>query len=174
MDARMIHLSDSSQKCAALVMCRACIKHGENPCRLKQMFYFVIPAFAILAAIPFCSTVKAVSYNTHIWGAFYNFSHPVLYQIYEIRFCPVFAIIFYLISFLVLRLKKSDAVEWAKIFFAAASGALGFGLLRLIFFSLHSENQVWFDFWEETTELIFVAGVGFILWAFRKSLFAKS
>jgi hypothetical protein len=51
---------------------------------------------------------------------------------------------------------------------------MGFSLLRLIFFSLHSDNQVWFDFWEEVTELMFVAAIAFILWAFRKSLFAKS
>jgi rhodanese-related sulfurtransferase len=174
MDDRLIHLSDSGQKCAALALCRACVKYGDNPCRLKQMFYFVIPACAILAAIPFSSAVKAVSYNTHIWGTFYNFSHSVLYQIYEIRYCPFFAIILYLISFLVLRFKTSDAIEWAKIFFAAATGAIGFGLFRLILFSLHSDNQIWFNFWEETTELIFVAGVCFVLWAFRKVLFAKS
>jgi rhodanese-related sulfurtransferase len=171
MDTRLIHLSDPGQKCAALGICRACIKYGVNPCRLKQMFYFLMPACAVLAAIPFSSAVKAVSYNTHIWGTLYNFSHSVLYQIYEIRYCPVAAIIFCLISFLALRFKKNDAIEWAKIFFSSAVGAMGFGLFRLVLFSLHSENQVWFSFWEETTELVFICGVCFTLWSFRKSLF---
>jgi rhodanese-related sulfurtransferase len=173
MDDRLIHLSDPNRKCAALLLCRACVKYGDHPCRLKQIFYFVIPAVAILAAIPFSSDVKSVSYNTFIWGTFYNFSHSVLYQIYEIRFCPVFAILFSLSSLLVLRYKKNDAIQWAKIFFAAAGGALSFGLFRLIFFSLHSDNQVWFNFWEEATELIFVTGVAFTLWAFRKALFSQ-
>jgi rhodanese-related sulfurtransferase len=173
-DDRLIHLSDPDRKCAALTMCRSCIKYGANPCRLKQMFYFVIPAGAVLAAIPFCSNVKAVSYNTYVWSTFYNFSHSVLYQIYEIRYCPTFAIIFFLISFFVLRCKKNDAIEWAKIYFSAAIGALGFGLLRLVLFSLYSDNQIWFNFWEEITELIFVAGVCFTLWAFRTTLFAGS
>jgi rhodanese-related sulfurtransferase/cell shape-determining protein MreD len=174
MDDRLIHLSDPNRKCAALILCRACVKYGDHPCRLKQMFYFVIPAAIVLAAIPFSSNVKAVSYNTHVWGTFYNFSHSVLYQIYEIRFCPIYAMLFSLISLLVLRFKKTDAIKWAKIFFAAAGGALSFGLFRLIFFSLHSDNQVWFNFWEEATELIFVAGVAFTLWAFRKTLFSQS
>ncbi len=173
MDARMIHLSDPGQKCAALAVCRTCIKYGDNPCRLKQMFYYFIPACIVLSAIPFSSAVKAVAYNTHVWGTFYNFSHSVFYQIYEIRFCPIFAIIFYVISFLVLRFKKNDAIGWAKIFFGAASGAIGFGLFRLILYSLHSDNQVWFNFWEEATELIFVCGVCFTLWSFRKSLFER-
>jgi hypothetical protein len=173
MDDRLIHLGDPNRKCAALMLCRACVKFGDHPCRLKQMFYFVIPAVAVLAAIPFCSGVKSVSYNTRIWGAFYNFSHSVLYQIYEIRFCPVFAILFSLISLLVLRFKKTDAIKWAKVFFAAAGGSLSFGLFRLIFFSLHSDNQVWFNFWEEATELIFVTGVAFTLWAFRKTLLSQ-
>jgi rhodanese-related sulfurtransferase len=171
MDARLIHLSDPGQKCTALMMCRACIKYGKNPCRLKQMFYFIIPACVVLAAIPFSSPVRAVAYNTHIWGTFYSFSHSVFYQIFEIRYCPIFAIVFYLISLLVLRFKKNEAIEWAKIFFAAASGSLGFGMFRLVLFSLYSENQVWFNFWEEATELIFVAGACFVLWSFRKSLF---
>jgi rhodanese-related sulfurtransferase len=173
MDNRLIHLSDPNQKCAALLLCRSCVKYGNNPCRLKQMFYFVIPAVAVLAAIPFSSNVKPVSYNTFIWGAFFNFSHSVLYQIFEIRFCPIYAILFCLISFLVLRFKRNDAIVWAKIFFAAACGAFSFGIFRLILFSLHSDNQVWFNFWEEATELIFVSGVCFTLWAFRKSLFGR-
>jgi phage shock protein E len=173
-DNRLIHLSDPNRKCAALLMCRACIKYGDNPCRLKQLFYFAIPASAIVAAIPFSSQVKAVSYGTHILGTFYYFSHSVLYQIYEIRYCPMYAIIFFLISFFVLRYKKNAAIEWAKIFFAAGAGALGFGLLRLMLYSMHSDNQVWFDFWEEITELIFVAAVCIILWLFRKTLFSSA
>lgn len=173
-DDRLIHFSEPGQKCAALLLCRSCIKYGNNPCRLRQMFYFLIPACAILSLIPFSSAVKAVSYNTRIWGTFYSFSHSVLYQIYEIRYCPIIAIVFFLFSFTVLLYKKIHAIEWAKILFSAGLGALGFGLFRLILFSLHSDNQIWFDFWEEMTELIFITGVCFTLWAFRKALFAYS
>jgi phage shock protein E len=173
MDDRFLRLSDPKGKCAALTLCRACIKYGQHPCRLKQLFYFVIPAAIIVAGIPFSSDVKPISYNTHIWGTFYNFSHSVLYQIYEIRFCPVFAILLSVISLLVLRFKKNDAIQWSKLFFAGAAGALGFGLFRLIFFSLHRDNQVWFNFWEEVTELIFVSGAAFTVWAFRKTLISR-
>ncbi|MEJ2111810.1 MAG: rhodanese-like domain-containing protein, partial [Acidobacteriota bacterium] len=97
-DTRLIRLSDPDKKCAALSICRSCIKYGTVPCRLRQIFYFGITALAVLAVIPFFSPVRAVSYNTQIYGTFYNFSHSVLYQIYEIRFCPAMAIIFFAVS----------------------------------------------------------------------------
>ena len=57
------------------------------------------------------------------------------------------------------------------IFFAAGAGPLGFGMLRSTLTALYGANLVWFAFWEEATELMFIVGVCFILWVFRQSLF---
>lgn len=67
-------------------------------------------------------------------------------------------------------MKRENAVGISKIFFAAGLGPLGFGFLRLILLHAYRENLVWFNFWEELTELIFVVGIGLTLWLFRSNL----
>ena len=62
----------------------------------------------------------------------------------------------------------------AKVFFAAGIGPLGFGMFRSILTTMYCNNLVWFAFWEESTELIFIVGVCFILGIFRKGLFEKA
>jgi len=37
-------------------------------------------------------------------------------------------------------------------------------------FHFYQDNLVWFEFWEETTELMFIGGLGFLLWSFRQAL----
>jgi len=62
----------------------------------------------------------------------------------------------------------------SKIFFAGALGACGFSLFRFLVFQGYRDNLVWMDFWEETTELLYIAGIVAILWYFRRSLFPKT
>jgi hypothetical protein len=75
------------------------------------------------------------------------------------------------VSLLILAFKKDDPLPLAKIFFAAGIGPLGFGMFRSILTGMYSQHMVWFNFWEEVTELLFIVGVCFILWVFRQSLF---
>jgi hypothetical protein len=171
MDLRMINYTDPKKKCAALGLCRQCIKYTDALCGLKWMFYFLIPAHIVLAFIPLCVSPKPVSYNSEILGVFYNYSHPLIYQIFEIRYCPAYAIILFTVSWLILLFKKKDAVALSRVLFCAGMGPLGFGFLRLILFSIYRDNLVWFTFWEEMSELMFVGGAGFVLWIFRHSLF---
>ena len=69
--------------------------------------------------------------------------------------------------------KREEPVPPAKVLFAAATGPLGFGFMRLFLVAAYRENAVWANAWEEITELIFTAAVAFILFVFRQSLFAK-
>ena len=161
-----------AKACAALPLCRQCIKHAEAPCGLRRMFYLLIPATMTLAFMPLTADFSADSYNTTILGTLYNYSHAVLYQVYEIRLLPVAALALMAASFAVLLLKKREPVAWSKFLFAAGMGPLGFSLMRLFIYAPYHANQVWFAFWEEITELLFVVGVAVILWLFRKGLFA--
>ena len=178
-DRRLIRYSDPQQRCAALGLCRQCIKQADVPCRLRQLFYVLIPAHIILAFMPLLAPIgsglaglETPSYNTRIFGAFYNYSHPAIYQLYELRFLPVVAIALMGASLAVLLLNRSDPVRWSKFLFAAGMGPLGFSLLRLFIYAPYRQNQVWFTFWEEVTELMFVVGAGAVLWLFRRGLFA--
>ena len=77
-----------------------------------------------------------------------------------------------LLAIVLWRSKARDltALRWAKIAFAAGIGPLGFGMLRVVL-GVYHENMVWFNFWEETTELLFIGIVAAVLWIFRRGLF---
>jgi rhodanese-related sulfurtransferase len=172
MDRWLIRYTDAARPCAALSLCRQCIKHADVACGLRRLFYLLIPATMVMACMPLTVAFSGDSYNTTILGTYYNYSHPIVYQIYEIRLLPVLALLLMAVSLAVLLLKKHEPVAWSKFFFAAAMGPLGFSLLRLFIYAPYHENQVWFAFWEEITELLFVVGAAAVLWLFRKGLFA--
>jgi rhodanese-related sulfurtransferase len=174
-DRWLIRYSDAAKTCAALPLCRECIKHNLGvPCGLRRMFYMMIPAAIIMAFMPLTAPFQTDSYNTEILGTFYNYSHPVIYQVYEIRLLPVAAIALMVVSLGALIFMAGDAVAWSKFFFAAGMGALGFSMLRLFILAPYHDNQVWFTSWEELTELLFVVGVAVVLWLFRRGLFAPA
>jgi hypothetical protein len=127
----------------------------------------------ILSFIPLTAQPHVVSYNTRILWVFYNYSNPLVYQLFEIRCCPLFAIPLFAVAFTVLLFRKDDPVAPAKIFFSAGMGYLGFSILRLLLFSPFRDNVVWFTFWEEITELIYVGGVAFVLWLFHRALLSR-
>ena len=173
MDLRLIRFSGKGQKCAALSLCTRCYKYADVPCGLKRTFLIVIPAVMTLAFMPLTASIKLPSYNASIFGMFYNYSHPAAYQMFEIRYCPILGLLLLGASLGALLLKKGDPVPLAKVLFAAGMGPLGFGLLRLFISTPYGDNLVWFVFWEEATEMLFIAAVAYILWTFRKGLFGK-
>jgi rhodanese-related sulfurtransferase len=173
MDSRILMLSDPNRKCAALKLCRKCIKYENVPCGLKRAFFIIIPAFALIALMPLWGDWHNTSYNTMIFGTLYNYARRLIYQRFEMQYCPIAAVILLSISLLILILKKKSALTPAKVFFAAGAGPMGFGLFRSILTTMYSQNLVWFSFWEEFTELLFIMGVCFMLWIFRYGLFKK-
>ena len=170
-DSRILMLSDPAQKCSAMGLCMKCIKYEDVPCGLRRTFLLIIPAMAIVAFMPLFAGWHNVSYNTTIFGTFYNYSRRLIYQHFEMQHCPISAIVMFVISLGILIFKNRNPLPMAKVFFAAGAGPLGFGMLRSTLTALYGTNLVWFAFWEEITELMFIVGVCFILWVFRKSLF---
>ena len=45
-----------------------------------------------------------------------------------------------------------------------------FHVLRLTLGTVFEDAMIWADFWEETTELMFVLTIVFILWIYRNAL----
>lgn len=173
-DYRLVKFSDQEAKCAALTLCRRCIKHTDAPCGLRRTFLFMIPALMVLCGLPLVADFTTAVYNTNILGTFYNFGHAAVYQIYEIRYCPTVALVLFGVSLAVLVLKKHEPVLWSKFFLSAGMGAFGFSLFRLVFVQVYRDNLAWYSFWEEVTELIFLVGTALVLWLFRHGLFRRS
>jgi rhodanese-related sulfurtransferase len=174
MDRRILLISVPGRRCAALGLCKRCIKDEDVPCGLRRMFLVIIPAMAVIAFMPLCVGWHYTSYNTIIFGTFYNYSHRVIYQVFERLYCPIISIVLLAVSLLILVFRKKDPLTLAKVFFAAGMGPLGFGLLRTILAGNYNRNMVWFDFWEEATELLLVVGICIVLWIFRHELFKKA
>ena len=169
LDSRLIHYSDAA-RCAAAPMCRGCIKHAAVPCGLRRVFLILVPVTALAATLPLFVAFRTTAYETRILGRPFTYRHPVLEQIYEWRYLPIAAILLLAACFLVLWLKERHPVPVSKILFAASVGALGFAFFRLLLVTAFIDNQVWFEFWEESTELLFVAMVGGLLLVLRQSL----
>jgi len=172
-DNRLIKISPPKERCAALQLCKVCIKYTEVPCKLQQIFKLLIPAAIVVAAMPLFAEIKVVAYNADVLGSIENYSLMASSQIFENRYCPMLAILLLTASWLVMLLKKNDPVPLAKVLFAAAMGPLSFGLMRLFLSGAFVENLLWYVAWEEWTELIFIIAIGMVLWVFRQALFGK-
>ena len=102
------------------------------------------------------------------------FSHADIHQWFEIRYSPIVSLLLSTVVFLMLLLDERGALFTPKIILAASIGFIGFSFFRLILFSPYPNNLGWFFFWEELTELIFIVGVAYVLWIFRKGLLMYS
>ena len=172
-DYRVIKFSPEKERCAALSLCHACMKHAEAPCGLKRLFMVMIPALMLLALMPLCASFNLTSYDTDILGSVHNYRHLMSSQLFELRFCAVAALGLFGASWLALMFKRREPVAASKVWFAAAFGPLSFGVLRMFFVATFTDNLMWFDVWEEITELLFVIAAAVVLWVFREALFTR-
>lgn len=174
LDLRLVRYGDPQQTCAAAALCRGCIKHADVPCGLRRVFLLLIPAVAIMTLIPFTGEFHLSAHNTRILGGAYTYIHPVVHQIYEARYLPAIAAVLFLVALGVLLWYERYPVSWAKMLFAAGTGALGFSYFRFALLAAFHDNPVWFSAWEEITELLYIATVAGTFWVFRRGLFGAS
>jgi rhodanese-related sulfurtransferase len=169
-DRRIIGYSDRDSRCSLITLCNGCIKHKDVPCGLKNVFELLALFFIVLTMIPLSSVALPVSYNTVILGTFYNYSHAGIHQLYEIRTCPMFALVLFFLSWIALKSQWERSLLFSKIFLGFGIGHLGFSIFRLFLLSVYRNDMVWFVFWEEFTELMFMVGVGCVIWIFKDRL----
>ena len=170
-DRDALHFSELGKKCSLSGFCRQCAKYEDVSCGLQSLFVYLGFAGALIALMPLTAQLYTISYNTEIWGTPYNYNHPIIYQLAELRYYPVLASVMFLSAALLLKFKHHNPLHPSKIFFAGAIGAFGFSLFRFLVFHGYRDNLVWMDFWEETTEFLYIASVVVILWYFRRAIF---
>jgi hypothetical protein len=108
-----------------------------------------------------------------VFGTVYNYTRRLIYQSFETWYCSGAAVFLLCASLMILAFKKTRPLPLAKILFAAGAGPLAFGMFRSVLTAMYSQDLVWFAFWEEFTELLFVVGTCFLLWIFRQGLFKE-
>jgi len=169
--SRILHWNSSQDTCAAQTVCGRCTRHAQEGCKAKTIARFLILMLGILTFIPLLSPLKPQAYSVSIFGFPYSYTRFGVYEIYEHRVLPVLALLSFLIAYLsLLRNTGPPIPSLTKIFFCAGSGALGFSLFRVALNAIFVNNLVWFEFWEEATELMYVGATAFFLWQFRRTL----
>lgn len=165
-DARIVHYSDAA-RCTMTALCRGCVKHAPaTACGLRRLFLLLIPAAALLAALPFTADLQPIAYTTKILGGTHVYEHAIANQWYEFRFLPGAAFILFVLAELRLAIWEKHPATLSKTLFAAGAGALGFSLLRLIMFVPFVQHQAWFAAWEELTELLMIGVIYGTFFAF--------
>lgn len=170
-DSRLIKLSEAGQRCAALELCGPCIKTEEVDCGARKTLLLLILVACTLTFMPLQAEFSPISYNSVILGTPYNYSHPILYQIFEKRYCPAWALMLLAIAFVILwRQPRRLPSPFVWVLSAAGLGALAFSFFRLLLGMVYENNMIWSTFWEELTELVFITSIWTLLLLFRHSL----
>lgn len=169
-DKRIIKYSDINAKCVWFSVCKQCIKVKDVSCGLTRIFKWIVPSLILISLMPLNAVTQFVSYDTYILGSLYRYGHSELYQLFEIRYAPLTAIVFFIVSLFMMPRNHKDGVLISKVFFSVATGCIGFSFFRLILLSFYKENMLWFVFWEEATELLLIVFIAVILWIFREEL----
>jgi rhodanese-related sulfurtransferase len=173
LDRRVLFFSNANEKCSAVALCRKCSKHGEASCGLVQLFRVLVAGLLIVSFMLLTADRQNTAYNTVVFRHFYHYGHFWIHQAHEYLVCGVGAAFMFFVSFALLFIKHETALKWSKFTFSAGLGALAFGGLRMIIGTAYDQNRVWFLFWEETTELLFIAMVCCVLAIFREGLMFK-
>jgi hypothetical protein len=171
-DARIFHINHG--KCAMNELCQTCKRITPLHCAAQRMSMLMLSAAILIAFLPLSASSSPKSYLTNLFGFPYSYARFDLYQWYETRALPLIALMFFIVAFIPLLNSKNEPIPaWTKIFFSAGVGALGFSLFRLTLAAIFANELIWFEFWEELTELMFIAATGFVLWQFRDSQMVK-
>jgi hypothetical protein len=141
---------------------------------VQRTAQLVLLLMALVSFFPLTANVTPESYTTRLFRFPYSYARFNFYQWYETRALPLLALTCLIVAFISLFNSKEAAPRLAKIFFSAGVGALGFSLFRLILASVFAENLVWFEFWEEASELTLTSTIGLVLWQFRETLLEKT
>ncbi len=174
-DGRLLHISPAGKRCAFMPLCDACSKVDDAvPCSVQRLWLYLIPMVIVVALMPLTASLHDDAYNSDILGTPYSYHHPEAFQVFEVRYAPLVAILLFTASFLVLRFGRSEPVTPAKQLFAHGCGFLGFGLFRMVIYGVYRDDPAWYIIWEELLELLFIIACIVVLRLFRRRLLAEA
>lgn len=169
LDGRIFHINRG--RCSMNELCQTCKRTTPLHCAARRLAILFVSMTMLASFLPLAVSVSPESYTTDLFGVPYSYARFDFYQWYETRLLPILALALLACALIPLLRPSGDPLpQSAKILFAAGFGALGFSLFRVILASMFAGNLVWFEFWEELTELMFTGAIAFLLWQFRGAL----
>jgi rhodanese-related sulfurtransferase len=165
-DERMIHVSAATSVCVFKRLCGPCWKNQKAPCRLHRLLVFAAPALAVLALMPWCLPLRSLYQVSKVFATPVLYSYSPGLQLIDFRAYPLLALLFFLLAMTRL-LRGALDFRAAQFPFFAGVGLLSFSLFRFFLLETYRQSPAWMDFWEETTELIMILGLGWFLFHYR-------
>jgi len=159
LDRRVVRYGATTKGCALSAQCRECIKRASVPCLVRRVFALTAAALGVVAAIPLWVSITPIAYETLVLDTPVPYSHSTAAQLFELRFLPVISMAALWISAPLYLRYKAEGLRWAMVLLSAGVGGMGFTYFRLTLVSALRPVLLWKVFWEETSELLFVAAV---------------
>ena len=173
-ETRFLHANDINKRCGALAVCLRCSRYSQITCRARRVYQLAMPVLALLAFMPLTAPFNFDGYNGSIAGFQYYYARFGPYQFYENRLLPLLALACFAAAYAPLWLPRGMPLpRLSQILLSAGLGALSFSLVRLALGRMYADSLVWFDFWEESTELVLMLAIAALLWTFRVALFPR-
>jgi hypothetical protein len=171
LDRRMLFQFVPDKTCALVRFCKECPARAGAHCRFRPLFLFACAAGALLAAAPL-TRPAIIDYPLRVsfFGHSFLSYHLPACQLMETRVCPFLAMALFSATLLLLWRGRDPRLRRERVLFSLAVGATLFALFRFLNFRANWDTAVWFDFWEESTEWLAVAGIALILHVFRDRL----
>ena len=165
LDRRVVGLSTKGTPCAAHRLCEQCEKTTDTYCLLHRLFVLACLGFGVVALLPWCAPLRPYEVVSPVFYSQVVFSYETESQLIDFRLFTTLAAALMLAAAAVLA-KGPARMPKARPLFFVAFGLMSFSLFRLVEVQAFHDDPVWFDFWEEMTELLFVVGLALLLyWA---------
>jgi rhodanese-related sulfurtransferase len=173
-ETRLLHINDITKRCGATSLCLVCSRYSKITCRARRIAQLGIPVLGLLCFIPLVAPLRTDGYTGVVFGVQYYYARFGVYQLYENQVLPLMALAAFAAAYFPLWRKSSGPLpRLTQVLVAAGAGALCFALIRLSLGTIYASRLVWLDFWEETTELVFISAIIAALWIFRVALFPR-
>lgn len=170
LDERFLHFSDPAERCLAQRFCGRCAKREAVRCGLHDLMLFMLLGLAVVALMPWSSALQPTRRVAMVFSSAVEYGQPIINQIIELRVFPIIGGAGLLLTFGILLLGGPAAVRRAEPVFYVSIGFTSYPLLRHLLMNAYRDQLYWSDFWEETTELLMILGIGLMLYVFRGQL----
>jgi rhodanese-related sulfurtransferase len=171
-DLRVVHIGALGRGCALYPLCGGCPLAEGRTCRAWRLAQLAVPVLALLCAVPLVARLDLQGYMARVFTLPYYYTRFAVYQAYENTVLPLLALACFGAAYVPLWLPVREPFPaLTRVLVSAGGGALSFALVRLSLGMIFTSNLVWFNFWEETTELVYILAVAAALWTFRQALF---
>jgi rhodanese-related sulfurtransferase len=168
-DERVLRFTDATAPCVAVRLCKECWKRAPVSCGMHRVMLLAAPVLALVALAPLCVGVRPIDVTVPIFGTDVSYRTAFGVLLPELRAYPVGACAALAVT-AVLLWRGRHGLRAAERTFFIGIGFLIFSLFRFTLIEAYRTAPVWMDFWEETTELASIVGVGVFLLAFRRQL----